>query len=67
MWYDFCWIEPPPKLLLYFQSISVPREDWYWPTPEAAEEAEDEAKQEEEQEDEEEDETVELMVFEGFE
>ncbi|CAL8300133.1 unnamed protein product [Merluccius merluccius] len=44
------------------KSISVPREDWYWPQPEADEEDDDEAKQEEEEK-EEEDETVELTTF----
>lgn len=52
-----------------FQGITVPREDWYWPKPEAddeedglKEEEEEEEEKEEEKEEEEEEEIVELTV-----
>lgn len=48
-----------------FQGITVPREDWYWPKPEADDEEDglkEEEEEEEEKEEEEEEEIVELTV-----
>ncbi|KAM3863363.1 G patch domain-containing protein 11 [Diretmus argenteus] len=43
------------------KSITVPREDWYWPKPETEEEEDDKEKQEEEEEEEKEEEEEEIV------